>query len=307
MTETSQFCDDCGKEYNNIKTLQKHKNENHLVREIKCPDCGEIFFIKKKMYNHRATHKSNEVTCNDCGETVKKGSLSKHKKKKHVEGGIDDPDFKCNQCPYMSKNKFHLKRHEDYYCGKTLNKNKVNHMCNVCNKTFPMKKHLDSHKLSHVDKEEIQVICKVCDKSFSRQNNLMNHMKSLHGITERNNIIENVLGFAKFETTHLKKDSKDNVIKIVSNNKVILECDKCNYKTDRKFNLRKHIHNIHELQLKQGRKRKADDEISIASKYRRAAESNENLKPTLSKEQLNDYVHESPSSFRTTYKNLIFF
>ena len=76
---------------------------------------------------------------------------------------VQDLDYRCSKCPYVSKLKHNLKRHE----GKC--KGEVSLTCEVCNKTFSTKFNLERHKMSHQstgNSENNPFPCTMCDKTF---------------------------------------------------------------------------------------------------------------------------------------------
>ena len=127
--------------------------------------------------------------------------LDKHKKRNHEEkDDIVMGQYNCQNCPYVATLKASMTRHESFYCGKHLDKNRTNHMCLICKKEFKAKKDMERHKLIHVVKEdEEEHVCNICDAKYSRKDNLQKHMKIKHKITEKNDTVASEIGFVMFE------------------------------------------------------------------------------------------------------------
>ena len=95
-----------------------------------------------------------------------------------------------------------------------------------------------------------------------------------------------MVGFAMFEQEHLDRSVSKRVKQNDSN---VVECDQCEYKSNRKSNLDRHYKSVHILGLTRGRKRKSDgDEMSQSTKNRRLSE--EITTPKLSKDDFNEYL-----------------
>ena len=118
MTENNWYCEECGRHFPDQQLFKKHQTRIHIKKEVNCPECGEMFNSKQKMYNHKRLHKVKvpSVTCDECGETVKTGSLWKHKNNKHKQ----NVELSCNKCEYVTNDQGNLVRHINDYCGKVV-------------------------------------------------------------------------------------------------------------------------------------------------------------------------------------------
>ena len=91
--------------------------------------------------------------------------------------------FACSSCDFKTGTKFNLKRHN------------VSH--------FQVKK-------THRDKPDVPnttVSCTVCQKTFANSWNLKRHQQDVHGLTEKDNTVQNSAGMAGFTTEALVKET----------------------------------------------------------------------------------------------------
>jgi uncharacterized Zn-finger protein len=268
-------CDECGKGFSLSKKLSQHRRDVHETSEAKCETCGSVFSSKKLMQSHKKReHGENEAKCEQCDKTFKMGSITAHKKKHHNEEDIEERNYQCDNCDYFTDLKFNLKKHSDFHCGKKLQKERVNHLCNVCREGFKRLDHLRKHMLTHEkkdnkNKEVSSHCCTVCQKSFSRQDVLLKHLKVVHKVTEKDNTVSTPLGFAKFEVIHLNKKVEPEAKAANVNAAKIFQCDQCVYNTTYKHVLKKHIQKIHIEQTQMGRKRKPDTDLGRSSQFAR--------------------------------------
>ena len=103
------------------------------------------------------------------------------------------------------------------------------------------------------------------------------HQKKDHGLTEKDNVVENSAGIAIFTTEALVKET---VTQIETRAKKIShQCAQCDYSSNRNANLRQHVQNKHDGRTRpemRGRKVKVGP-LSERTKRRRKAENGNNL------------------------------
>ena len=101
------------------------------------------------------------------------------------------------------------------------------------------------------------------------------HTQKAHGLTEKGNVIENSVGIAIFTTEALVKEK----VSETRAERLLHQCEMCQYNTVQKANLRRHMQNKHNGKTRpemRGRKRKTGP-LSERTKFRRKAENANNL------------------------------
>ena len=92
-------CIFCEQECENIKDLQKHKEEKHAtLTEFKCGECERCFKSEKKLEDHKKTHEKFE--CDECDKIFKYERLLE----RHVNAVHSDSDY-IIFCHYYNNDK----------------------------------------------------------------------------------------------------------------------------------------------------------------------------------------------------------
>ena len=168
--------------------------------------------------------------------------------------------FQCDECPYSTRQKSGLVRHQLAIHGEqTL-------ACDVCGKKYKWQADLNRHKLKHT----VSFQCDMCEKKFSEKRVLQAHKKSVHeqlvkrcqfegcdftartqsSLTLHQKIVHQEIGNSILYLCHLcdyssprKGDLKRHVGE--KHLKMKLHCLKCDYQCIRKFQLQAHIEKHH--------------------------------------------------------------
>lgn len=101
--------------------------------------------------------------CPHCEETVT--NLAKyriHLKLHNVDTSAEELTYQCDQCPYKTKRKEHMKRHRMNHSADRP------HLCDTCGMTFKRSDTLNQHKQVHLEKlqRKLNFPCQICKKAF---------------------------------------------------------------------------------------------------------------------------------------------
>ena len=238
IQERAKFaCPTCGEKFTQTSNMNRHVEEVHVKQLIhKCRLCNKSFVrfsglerhqricthkqcdICQVSFKHRdelIVHKENvhgvsqqlfSVETFLC--TVCKKSFSrKDKLNDHKKEVHHGQRFKCPKCIASFTQKAKLKNHMK--AGKHK-KSQHLHECSFCDTKFKSWHKMDRH-IKEVHTRETQVRCPQCDKVFSREEHMRSHMRNVH----------------------LDKTEK-------------FQCDICQASFDYKYNLKRHVKQVHE-------------------------------------------------------------
>ena len=92
--------------------------------------------------------------------------------------------FSCNKCPFTTKYKTSLKRHQyrhvkNMLCDVNINQILVSHICDQCGKSFRSRCGMQVHtKIKH--QQKFRFTCAVCNKVFHHLWHFRGHLSSHH-------------------------------------------------------------------------------------------------------------------------------
>lgn len=167
------MCEVCGQGYYDKNTMLQHRRL-HEDEGIPCELCGKKFKNSLYLKRHRRTHNEYEGTlCSEgCGKTFKsRANMLSHVIKIHTSG-------KSLQCPYSECSKTFRYRGilNNHIKTRHVNREKsIQCSWQGCMKTFREKKHLDVHVRIHTDEKPLK--CDLCDYRCRQRNALNWHMK----------------------------------------------------------------------------------------------------------------------------------
>ena len=95
------FCPTCGKGFEAKYKLNDHIKNVHDENEYPCEDCSKIFTGKRKLLNHKESHK--KIECTKCKGYIPKNSRTSHK--------CSQKEYLCTTCDYKSDQKSNLNKH----------------------------------------------------------------------------------------------------------------------------------------------------------------------------------------------------
>ncbi|XP_063631022.1 GDNF-inducible zinc finger protein 1-like isoform X2 [Cydia splendana] len=145
----------------------RKKTRNYLESNFRCDDCGRGFDADAAYNNHLLRHSPGEgqYPCEICGMRFKlKCMCQRHQDVHRLK-------FICNECNYVSRDRYQARRHHAMHTGKTYE-------CQHCGKVF----NKSSTYLSHVRMAHpaLNAACDVCGETFVGQLGLKLHKSRAH-------------------------------------------------------------------------------------------------------------------------------
>lgn len=254
-------CDQCGKRARNQEQLEKHIMVVHdKLKPYLCDVCGYGTTLRVKMDLHMATkHNEDKVMSYVCDVCDYKCSnqlhLRAHLQIVHLESLTP---FECGVCRYQCRKRASVVKHM-----KHVHEKRRPFQCTQCDKSFPVNSVLMRHIESVHDKVR-PYKCETCGYAFSEKRFMEKHVKAVHEkirpiaceqcdyrCTTRDTLARHMwhkheraprfncrLCEEKYmRRTDLEKhyrDSHEQMYKAYG-------CDKCEYATDKKKRLAKHL------------------------------------------------------------------
>ncbi|XP_043927885.1 PR domain zinc finger protein 15 [Protopterus annectens] len=169
-------CEICGRIFNSIGNLERHKLIHTGVKSHGCNDCGKSFARKDMLKEHMRVHDNiRDYLCAECG----KGMKTKHALRHHMKLHKGIKEYECKECNRKFAQKVNMLKHYKRHTGIK------DFMCELCGKTFSEKNTMETHKLIHTVGK--QWTCPCCDKKYVTGYMLQKHVQLTHDKVEAQN------------------------------------------------------------------------------------------------------------------------
>ncbi|XP_078512937.1 PR domain zinc finger protein 15 isoform X6 [Lissotriton helveticus] len=166
-------CEICGRIFNSIGNLDRHKLIHTGVKSHGCHLCGKSFARKDMLKEHMRVHDDiREYLCAECG----KGMKTKHALRHHMKLHKGIKEYECRECNRKFAQKVNMLKHYKRHTGIK------DFMCELCGKTFSERNTMETHKLVHTVGK--QWTCSVCDKKYVTEYMLQKHIQLTHNKVE---------------------------------------------------------------------------------------------------------------------------
>ncbi|XP_072515288.1 PR domain zinc finger protein 15 isoform X2 [Salminus brasiliensis] len=166
-------CEMCGRIFNSIGNLERHKIIHTGVKNHCCEQCGKSFARKDMLKEHLRVHNNvRDFLCAECG----KGMKTKHALRHHMKLHKGIKEYECKECNRKFAQKVNMLKHYKRHTGVK------DFMCELCGKTFSEKNTMETHKLIHTVGKTWS--CSVCDKKYVTEYMLQKHVQLTHDKVE---------------------------------------------------------------------------------------------------------------------------
>ena len=260
-------CPRCGKMHRNEDHLEKHIMVEHEgIKPYLCDICGYDTKLKVKMDLHMATkHNEDKILSYVCEVCDYKCSnqlhLRAHLQIVHLEGLTP---FECGVCQYQCRKRASVVKHmkivhekrrpfQCQHCDKAFPVNSVlirhvesvhekvrPHKCDTCGYGFSERRFLEKH-IKAVHEKIKPVACEHCDYKCTTKDTLARHMWHKHEREPRFNC--RMCDARYMRRTLLEEHYKNEH----GQSYKAYVCDKCDYATDKKKRLDKHMAQDHAM------------------------------------------------------------
>lgn len=203
----------------------------------------EVILDKAKFILENKMHLKLHI-CNYC--------LKKFKNKKDYHDHVRmihencPKKYRCGLCEKSYMSEIALRYHKEVVHSDSCPRVK----CSVCGKDFGHQTTLKRHMQIH-DEKIVEYKCDHCDKRFIRKDELVRHRKNLHRKVEiETDMVKIFKENEKFRCKDCREvldDKSDMVVHLVHKCKAnpCFSCNECGRKCTSKFNLQRHITNVH--------------------------------------------------------------
>uniref|UniRef100_A0A8C5BU86 PR/SET domain 15 n=1 Tax=Gadus morhua TaxID=8049 RepID=A0A8C5BU86_GADMO len=162
-------CEICGRIFNSIGNLERHKIIHTGVKSHACNQCSKSFARKDMLKEHLRVHDDiRDFLCAECG----KGMKTKHALRHHMKLHKGIKEYECKECNRKFAQKVNMLKHYKRHTGIK------DFMCELCGKTFSERTTLETHKLIHTVGKTWT--CGTCDKKYLTEYMLQKHVHLTH-------------------------------------------------------------------------------------------------------------------------------
>ncbi|XP_044077391.1 PR domain zinc finger protein 15 isoform X2 [Siniperca chuatsi] len=162
-------CEICGRIFNSIGNLERHKIIHTGVKSHSCDKCDKSFARKDMLKEHLRVHDDiRDFLCAECG----KGMKTKHALRHHMKLHKGIKEYECKECNRKFAQKVNMLKHYKRHTGIK------DFMCELCGKTFSERTTLETHKLIHTVGKTWT--CATCDKKYLTEYMLQKHVHLTH-------------------------------------------------------------------------------------------------------------------------------
>ncbi|CAL8364198.1 unnamed protein product [Lota lota] len=162
-------CEICGRIFNSIGNLERHKIIHTGVKSHSCNQCSKSFARKDMLKEHLRVHDDiRDFLCAECG----KGMKTKHALRHHMKLHKGIKEYECKECNRKFAQKVNMLKHYKRHTGIK------DFMCELCGKTFSERTTLETHKLIHTVGKTWT--CGTCDKKYLTEYMLQKHVHLTH-------------------------------------------------------------------------------------------------------------------------------
>ncbi|XP_071754459.2 PR domain zinc finger protein 15 [Centroberyx gerrardi] len=162
-------CEICGRIFNSIGNLERHKIIHTGVKSHSCDQCSKSFARKDMLKEHLRVHDDvRDFLCAECG----KGMKTKHALRHHMKLHKGIKEYECKECNRKFAQKVNMLKHYKRHTGIK------DFMCELCGKTFSERTTLETHKLIHTVGKTWT--CSTCDKKYLTEYMLQKHVHLTH-------------------------------------------------------------------------------------------------------------------------------
>ncbi|XP_050417509.2 zinc finger protein 235-like [Patella vulgata] len=163
-------CEICGKQYGDMRYLERHLKIHSGVKEFACELCDYKSYSNEHLRKHMIRHTGiKKYICHHCGKGFpRKGDLIKHFRS-HT--GIRA--FHCDQCPKSFVLSTNLARHRKVHIEE------LPYACEICGKRSRQAYNITVHMRTHNGHKPFA--CEICGNKFAHNVSLRQHKKSCHG------------------------------------------------------------------------------------------------------------------------------
>ncbi|KAJ3589653.1 hypothetical protein NHX12_010496 [Muraenolepis orangiensis] len=162
-------CEICGRIFNSIGNLERHKVIHTGVKSHGCNQCSKSFARKDMLKEHLRVHDDiRDFLCAECG----KGMKTKHALRHHMKLHKGIKEYECKECNRKFAQKVNMLKHYKRHTGIK------DFMCELCGKTFSERTTLETHKLIHTVGKTWT--CGTCDKKYLTEYMLQKHVHLTH-------------------------------------------------------------------------------------------------------------------------------